>query len=195
MEEAHSWLIFTPGSEERHRHVSLLYIAAQELRLCYRGVVAAGLRNPETGFNPADYFGYMLPTKIGSNPLNGPEEHRTAFTFGLMHIDRKLDHFPPDEKFDHTKVDGYRLRKASLRWIAYDAESLVKAADRFPIKVRHYKSWEGHERLISGLLEYRSHGQFTHRTLNFLLQPPGFSEQEVEQTAANLIKKLRSGGN
>ena len=196
-QEPHSWIIWSPDADSptdvNVRHVAGLSAVAQSVRLMYRVIVVSGLRNPDTGFNPADYLGYMLPTTIPSDLDKDPANKGIqALTFGLLHIDRKKDFFPDSIKFKPAEVDGYELRKASLRWIGYDMENLV-AAEKFPFKLRYYKSWEGHTRLVTGTMPIPAPHIYIHRTLNHLLNPPGFSEEKVEQAATDLLNRLRTG--
>ncbi len=191
--EPHGWIIFSPAKEPFHRHVHGLCIMGEDVRITYRDIVTAGLRNPEADFNPADYFGYMFPMPMPrTSDTEPPTPSRMAMVFGLMHIDRRDDFFPPGERFDPTSTNGSDIRKASLRWIGYDLGELV-AAEGYPIRVRYYKNWQGHTRLLTGTVQYRRPTQFVQRTLTHLLNPPGFSEAAVEQSATDLLTRLRSG--
>lgn len=195
--EPHSWIIWKPstltGDEENFKHVTMVSNIAQAVRLNYRNIVIAGLRNPETGFNPADYFGFMFPLMLPRGTVENPKEGKiTALTFGLMHIDFKSEFFPKGiEKFDPADVNDLAIQK-SLRWIGYDLTELTKA-DTFPYKLRYYKTWQEYQRILTGTMSIGAPHQFIHRTLDHLLNPPGFSEQAVDESTQDLMKKLRGG--
>lgn len=182
------WIIFTPADETRGKFIGDL---AQAVRLTYRAVVEAGLRNPEDNFDPADYFGYVLPLVIPTN-RNG-QTQANVFGFGLVHKDKR-----PIFDGDHKGRNAHHMPlqdvlDASVRLVCIDAEDIIKSNLDFPMKLFQHKKWQGLKGWMGGEMSVPNQGSLIRFITKFLLTVPVMTEDKAADAAADLIKKFRGG--
>lgn len=183
-----SWIIFSPENE----HIGkFIFDIAQAVRLSYRGVVEAGLRNPETDFDPSEYFGYMLPIVI---PSPRPDKDKaTVFAFGLAHKDKR-----PVFNGDHAGKKAHLMSPqevidASLRLVAIDAEYLVKSEGNFPMTLYQSKKWVGMNGWMGGEMKVPNEGALIRFITKYLLTTPAMTDEKAAVHAQDLIKKFQGG--
>lgn len=189
--EPHGWIIFTPAREEDKSN--LFTSLAQDARLTYRAVIDAGLRNPETDFDPADYFGYFLPMNVPSGREDKPMVQ--TFAFGIVHIkDRSAFEDESGSARNAHLIPANKILAVSKRTICYEIEDFFKTGFRFPATVHQYKTWDGFSGWMGSSLKFSSAHSVVRNTIRFLLMTPPMTDESVKNVTDDLIKKIQGGG-
>lgn len=181
MSEPHDWYLFRAAPDEDKD--GFFTGLSQNVSLLYRLVVSAGLRNPEMGFNPADYFGYFLPVNVDGNQL---------FAFGLIDIrNRTLLENAVGAGSSTAGLSWATLRDNSLRVVCYSIADFFEADFRFPMKLHQHRTWRGLSRWLSITSTVGSRDRLTRDIVRFLLTTPVATDASVKDATDNLFERLR----
>jgi hypothetical protein len=182
------WIIFKPENEETGKFI---FNIAQAVRLSYRSVVEAGLRNPEADFDPGDYFGYMLPLVIPSPRPDKDMAH--VYAFGLAHKDQRPA-FDGDSAGKNAHLMSLQeVINASIRLVALDTEDVYNSGGNFPITVHQSKKWTGLKGWMGGQMKVPDEGSLVRFITKYLLMTPVMTDDKAALYAQDLIKKFQGG--
>lgn len=185
----HSWIMFIPQGQENNQP---LRDFMRQVRMTYHMIANSGLRNPETDFNPRDYFGYCLPMTVPAS-ADASEPRLDTLCFGLVHVkDRAVFGGDLNERNAHLVAQA-DIRAVSLRIFGFEEQVLIDNITTYPMSVRWFRCWAGMRGWHGGKAQFGSETALVRSVVNQLISPSGFTDQEATDAATELLKKFRGG--